>query len=59
MRGPSARVEHCGMTKLSTPRDAAIAVVENPILPASTDTEWDGYTAHVSAWETQRYLRFW
>jgi glutamine synthetase len=22
-------------------------------------TEWDGYTAHVSAWETQRYLRFW
>jgi len=21
--------------------------------------EWDGYTAHVSAWETERYLRFW
>jgi glutamine synthetase len=21
--------------------------------------EWDGYHAHVSAWETERYLRFW
>ena len=21
--------------------------------------EWDGYNAHVSAWETERYLRFW
>jgi glutamine synthetase len=20
--------------------------------------EWDSYTAHVSAWETDRYLRF-
>ncbi|KWX65853.1 type III glutamate--ammonia ligase [Mycobacterium sp. NAZ190054] len=22
-------------------------------------TEWNSYTAHVSAWETDRYLRFW
>jgi glutamine synthetase len=21
--------------------------------------EWDAYTAHVSSWETERYLRFW
>jgi glutamine synthetase len=21
--------------------------------------EWHSYTAHVSAWETDRYLRFW
>jgi hypothetical protein len=43
MRGPSARVEHCGMSKLSTLRDAATAVVENPILPASTDERFAGF----------------
>jgi glutamine synthetase len=21
--------------------------------------EWNGYNAHVSAWESERYLRFW
>ena len=26
---------------------------------AEKRAEWDGYTAHVSAWETERYLRFW
>jgi hypothetical protein len=43
MRGPSARVEHYGMTTLSTPRDAATAVVENPLLPASTDESFAGF----------------
>jgi hypothetical protein len=43
MRGPSALAEHCGMTKLSTPRDAATAVVEHPILPASTDERFAGF----------------
>jgi glutamine synthetase len=26
---------------------------------AEKRAEWDAYTAHVSAWETERYLRFW
>jgi glutamine synthetase len=26
---------------------------------AEKRAEWDSYTAHVSAWETERYLRFW
>jgi glutamine synthetase len=26
---------------------------------AEKRAEWDDYTAHVSAWETERYLRFW
>ena len=26
---------------------------------AEKRAEWDGYTAHVSTWETERYLRFW
>jgi hypothetical protein len=43
MPGPSARVEHCGMTKLSTPRDAATAVVENPLLAAGTDERCAGF----------------
>jgi hypothetical protein len=43
MRGPRALAEHCGMTKLTTPRDGATAVVENPILPASTDERFAGF----------------
>ena len=26
---------------------------------AEKRAEWDAYTSHVSAWETERYLRFW
>ena len=26
---------------------------------AEKRAEWDSFTAHVSSWETERYLRFW
>jgi hypothetical protein len=52
MRGPSVRVEHCGMTKLSTPRDAATAVVEKPVLPAVPPFVRAGTSMTDGVWES-------
>ena len=56
MRGPTARVEHCGMTTLSTPRDAATAVVENPILPAGSDERFAGFGVMGLPFSSGHYL---
>ena len=37
----------------------AIADGRRVLFVAEKRAEWDGYTAHVSSWETDRYLRFW